>query len=105
MKGGTLRSTLTGTTLVHTQNLAKNLVHGGLDYLKGATVATLDTSSVARWSSLSLTRSLIEASADCLWLVDPSLDLDTRIRRTNQKFVRSCDEMLRILPDRQGTTS
>ena len=93
------------TTLVYTENLAKNLVHGGLDYLKGATAATLDTGSVARWSSLSLTRSLIEASADCLWLVDPNLDLDTRVRRTNQMFVRSCDEMIRILPDRHATTS
>ena len=93
------------TTLVYTENLAKNLVHGGLDYLKGATAATLDTGSVARWSSLSLTRSLIEASADCLWLIDPNLDLDTRVRRTNQMFARSCDEMLRILPDRHATTS
>ena len=93
------------TTLVHTQNLAKNLVHGGLDYLKSATAATLNTGSLARWSALSLTRSLIEASADCLWLVDPKLDLDTRVRRTNQMFVRSCDEMLRMLPDRQSTTS
>ena len=93
------------TTLVHTQGLAKNLVHGGLDYLKSATAATLNTGSVARWSALSLTRSLIEASADCLWLVEPNLDLDTRVRRTNQMFVRSCDEMLRMLPDRQATTS
>ena len=93
------------TTLVHTQNLAKNLVHGGLDYLKSATAATLNTGSVARWSALSLTRSLIEASADCLWLVDPKLNLDTRVRRTNQMFVRSCDEMLRMLPDRESTTS
>ena len=92
------------TTLTFTENLVKNLIHGGLDYLKGATDVALDTGSTVRWSSLSLTRSLIEASADCLWLTDPALDLDTRLRRTSQAFVRACDEMLRILPDRQQTT-
>ena len=59
---------------------------------------------MVRWSSLSLIRSLIEASADCLWLVDPALNLDTRLRRTSQMFVRACDEMIRMLPDDQETT-
>ena len=93
------------TTLVYTGNLTKNLIHSGLDYLKGATDAALNTGPVVRWSSLSLTRSLIEASADCLWLADPTLDLDARLRRTSQMFVRACDEMLRMLPDAQETTS
>ena len=93
------------TTLVHTESIAKNLIHGGLDYLKGAADATLDTGSAVRWTGLSLTRSLFEASADCLWLVDPSLDLDTRLRRTNQMFFRACSEMARILPDPQERAS
>ena len=93
------------TTLVYTGNLTKHLIHSGLDYLKGATDAALNTGPVVRWSSLSLTRSLIEASADCLWLADPTLDLDARLRRTSQMFVRACDEMLRMLPDAQETTS
>ena len=93
------------TTLVHTENLAKHLVQGGIDYLKASTDATLDAGSVARWASQSLTRSLVEASADCLWLSDPALDLDERLRRTNQMFVRACHEMLRVLPDVQETKS
>ena len=93
------------TTLVHTENFAKHLVQGGIDYLKAAADATLDAGSVARWASLSLTRSLIEASADCLWLSDPALDLDERLRRTNQMFVRTCHETLRVLPDGQESSS
>ena len=58
-----------------------------------------------RWTGLSLTRSLFEASADCLWLVDPGLDLNTRLRRTNQMFFRACSEMARILPDPQEKAS
>ena len=92
------------TTLTYTSNLASSLIHNGLDHLMGATDATLDSGSIVRWSSLTLTRSLIEASVECLWLVDPVLDLDTRLRRTNQMFVRSCDEMLRILPGDNETT-
>ena len=87
------------TTLIYTENLTKHLIYSGLDYLRGAIDATLNTSSVVGWSSLPLTRSLIEASADCLWLADPTLNLDTRLRRTSQMFVRACGEMLRILPD------
>ena len=93
------------TTLVHTENLAKHLVQGGIDHLKAATDATLDAGSVARWASLSLTRSLIEASADCLWISDSALDLDERLRRTNQMFVRACHETLRVLPDGQESTT
>lgn len=92
------------TTLAYTNSLAKNFIHSGLDYLKGATAAALDTGSVVHWSSLALTRSLIEASADCLWVVDPVLKLDERLRRTNQMLVRTCNEMLRLLPDSQETT-
>lgn len=93
------------TTITITNNFAKSFIHSGLDYLKGATGAALDTGSAVRWSSLALTRSLIEASAECLWLVDPALGLDTRLRRTNQMFLRDCVEMLEILPVRQATTS
>ena len=92
------------TTLTDTANLTNNLIHSGFDYLKGATDAALNTGSVVRWSSLSLTRSLIEASADCLWLADPTLNLDTRLRRTSQMFVRAYGEILRLLPDPQETT-
>ena len=92
------------TTITYTNNFAKNFIHSGLDYLKGATGAVLDTGSAVRWSSLALTRSLVEASAACTWLVDPTLDLDTRLRRTNQMFVRDCKEILRILPDGKETT-
>ena len=93
------------TTITYTSNLAKNFIHSGLDYLKGAAAAVLDTGSAVRWSSPALTRSLMEASAECLWLVDPALDLDTRLRRTNQIFLRDCVELLEILPVRKGTTS
>ena len=92
------------TTITYTNNFAKNFIHSGLDYLKGAAAAVLDTGSAVRWSSLALTRSLIEASAACSWLVDPALDLDTRLRRTNQMFVRDCKAMLHILPDGKETT-
>ena len=92
------------TTLTYTKNLAGNLVHNGLDHLLGATNAALDAGSPGRWSSLSLTRSLIEASVACLWLVDPAINLDTRLRRTNQMFVRASDEMLRLLPGEGETT-
>ena len=33
------------TTLTYTENLTKHLVHSGLDYLKGATTAALETGS------------------------------------------------------------
>ena len=92
------------TTLTYTNNFAKSLVHSGLDHLKAATNAALDTGAVVRWSSLALTRSLIEASAECSWLVDAALDLDTRLRRTNQMLVRECHQMIRILPDAEETT-
>ena len=92
------------TTIVYTESFAANFTHSGLDYLKGAVAAVLDTGSAVRWSSLALTRSLIEASATCSWLVDPELDLDTRLRRTNQMLVRDCKEILRILPDGTETT-
>lgn len=92
------------TTLTYTKNLIKNLIHSGLDYLKSATDAAMNTGSAGRWPSLPLTRALIEASADCLWLVDPALNLETRLRRTNQMFVRSCHEILRLLPDPRETT-
>ena len=91
------------TTLIYTNNLAKSLVHSGLDHLKAATNACLDTGSDVRWSSLALTRLLIEASAECIWLVSPDLDLETRLRRTNQLFVRACHEMIRMLPDGNET--
>ena len=87
------------TTLVYTKNHAKGLVHSCLDHLNAAANASLDAGSGARWPSFALTRSLIEASAECRWLVDPDLDLDTRLRRTNQLFVRACHEMVRTLPE------
>ena len=87
------------TTLVHTNNFARSLIRSSFDHLAAATNAALDTGPVIRWSSLALTRSLIEASAGCLWLVDPDLDLETRLRRTNQMLVRSCHEMAHMLPD------
>ena len=64
----------------------------------------MSTGSAVRWSSLALTRSLVEASAQCTWLIDPDLDLEARLRRTNQMFVRACHEMLNLLPDGQETT-
>ena len=93
------------TTLYFTEHFAKILIHGGLGYLRSALDATLDTGFVSLWPSQSLIRSLIEASADCLWLVDPKLDLETRLRRTNQAFVRYCDEMIHMMPDRKQVTS
>ena len=93
------------TTETFTTNFAKSLMHSGLDYLKGAINAVLDTGSDVRWSSLALTRSLIEASTQCHWLVDPAIDLDTRLRRTNQMFARACDEALQILPDESDSAS
>ena len=92
------------TTITYTNNFAKSFIHSGLDYLKGAAAAVLDTGSAVRWTSLALTRSLMEASAECLWLVDPTLDLDARLRRTNQMLLRDCVELLEILPVCQGTT-
>ena len=90
-------------TLTYTSNLVSSLIHNGLDYLVGATDAALGIGPGARWSALSLTRSLIEASVECFWLADPALDLETRLRRTNQMFVKSCHDMLRILPDDNET--
>ena len=87
------------TSLYHTEGLAKNLVHSGLDYLLGASEAVLGIGSGVRWTAMSLTRSLIEASAECLWLIDPNLDLDSRLRRTNQVLVRDCEDVIRILPE------
>ena len=92
------------TTLIYTNNFAKSLVHSGLDHLKATTSAALDTGSTVRWSSLALTRSLIEASVECLWLVEPTLDVDTRLRRTNQMLVRAGHEMARMLPDPEDST-
>ena len=92
------------TTLIYTNNFAKSLVHSALDHLKAATSAALDTGSTVRWSSLALTRSLIEASVECLWLVEPTLDVDTRLRRTNQMLVRAGHEMARMLPDPEDST-
>jgi len=93
------------TTISYTNNLAKNFTHSGLDFLKGATASVLDTGAALRWVPLALTRSLIESSAECLWVVDPSLDLETRLRRTNQLFLRDCVEFLEILPVSKQTMS
>ncbi len=91
------------TTLTYTTNFARSFLNSGVEYLKAATNAALNTGPDARWSSLALTRSLIEASAACYWLVEPGLDLDTRLRRTNQMLVRGCHEILNVLPDDQGS--
>lgn len=90
------------TTLIHGKSFAAALVHGGLDYLKGATYTMLQTGSRLRWSSLALIRSLIEASAQCLWLMDTSLDVHQRLKHINQHLVRTTDEMVRMLPDPQA---
>ena len=92
------------TTLNHTSSFAFNLILSGVDYLKGATRATMNIGSGLRWSPLALTRSLVEASADCIWLIDPALDLETRLRRTNQMLVRACGEMLLMMPGDQEIT-
>ena len=91
------------TTLTYTTNFARSFLNSGIDYLRAATNAALATGSDVRWSSFALTRSLIEASAECYWLVDPELDLDTRLRRTNQILVRGCHEILRMVPDGQDS--
>ena len=67
-------------------------------YLNASAVSLRDASlamtypNFSRSSALSLMRIAVEASATCMWIADPNLDLDMRLRRASQLGVRSLAE-------------